>query len=127
MLQCINAFRGFGLGEILMKGINITGFFGQSFEVRGLSSRHWVITGNPLIRLLLDVCGRIGIELGVKFIGAPAAPARRGRVRPGPLLRYLRLVAWINKVKRPRAPGTNLDDSLLVRVDEVFHARRHRG
>src|SRR5688572_12744562 len=53
-------------------------------------------------------------------LGRPSASSRC-RV----LLRHFCLIVRINEFQRPRASGTYLNDSLLVRMDEVWCLRRH--
>src|SRR5690242_14764474 len=64
VLQCIDPLRRFGLGHGL-GGRFFASFFTKRGEVRCLCAGHRIITGYPVLRILLGVRSRVIFQLGI--------------------------------------------------------------
>src|SRR5215204_4305291 len=77
LLQLVDAFRGFSLGQLRVVGVGIVRLFGERLEVGRLRARHRLVSGDPIVRIFLLVGIRVGERFRILDLGRVFVPPAR--------------------------------------------------
>src|SRR4051812_44045935 len=63
-LQLVDHLRRLRLAEVVPRGIDLC-LLAQGGEVGGLRAGHGIVTGNPILRILLRIRSRVLVQFGI--------------------------------------------------------------